>query len=346
MKSRENVLKTIKLLKDYKLKIDEIGNYKYPATSIINFNMNRFYDFIIISIKTSIDVDNDKMLTRWNYVADLLELIKLLRNNLNEINNIKLWSSISIMEKEKKVFNDHIGNIEFVEKTKNELDIIKKNKVNPISVFKLDLIEEYLQPSLINLLIFKGTVDEFRVLKAKITDARINSCQEKDEFIFHFKYKSAVNDKKFGICYQDFILKYGSELKGLKEFNFLTIFEKIFEVKVEEPEKMIASMLEYLIHLLEQPQAWNFGDLSCLYLKLSNYKIREFMRFQEISILLNKIEILLSEKIEEIIKNKLGDKRTNEFDDEFDKNVKERIKNIEFNEKVLRKEALYRRILM
>ena len=48
------------------------------------------------------------------------------------------------------------------------------------------------------------------------------------------------------------------------------------------------------------------------------------MTFIEVSILLNNVEIILSEKNEELIKNRLSDKRTNEFD----KNVRDGIENI------------------
>jgi hypothetical protein len=59
-------------------------------------------------------------------------------------------------------------------------------------------------------------------------------------------------------------------------------------------------------------------------LKLSDEKTREFMTFIEVSILLNNVDIILSEKNEELIKNRLSDKRTNEFD----KNVRDGIENI------------------
>jgi hypothetical protein len=65
-------------------------------------------------------------------------------------------------------------------------------------------------------------------------------------------------------------------------------------------------------------------------LKLSDEKTREFMTFIEVSILLNNVDIILSEKNEELIKNRLSDKRTNEFD----KNVRDGIENIQFKERV------------
>jgi hypothetical protein len=66
-------------------------------------------------------------------------------------------------------------------------------------------------------------------------------------------------------------------------------------------EKLIASMLNYLIYFLNQSQMWSYEDLSGLYLKLSDEKTREFMTFIGVSILLNNVEIILSEKIEELI---------------------------------------------
>ena len=333
MQGRDHLFKSIRLIKDYSTKLGEVCNMSYPAVGIIALNANRFFNTIIRSIRQSIDVGDEKKWAIWSDLDLILELIELVDNQLRKLNAIELWKNMGLMQNEQNLLKILIGDVKIVSENKKEIDALKKTQ---ISVFKVELIEEYLQLRLVDILLKKVDIEAYNGLKANIQASKIVTRQDKDEFMFHLKLaKSQNTSKKVGVSQQGFLLKFGQSLslKSADPFNFELILERILQSN--KADNLMRSAYSFL---LQEHSTAGFEELIEIYSKLASAKSN--------SALLTKIEIILSDRIEEQIKKRLSYEKVDEFADEIASGVKDRINGVEgqLGDIVLRKSAFYTRI--
>ena len=117
--TKEKILQTVKLLKNYKAQIDAIGMLKYSALGVVYSNINNFYNSIIMSIRKSLETEYDdnadvKVNSIWTILSEIFDLIQLISNQLQEISQIKLFSTWNLMQKEEILLNTLFKNVEFV----------------------------------------------------------------------------------------------------------------------------------------------------------------------------------------------------------------------------------------
>ena len=357
---KENLIQVQHLIKDYKLLVDAIGRSEYPAVAIVYGNLNRFYDFIIKSLRHRLDVDieNEKYLLLWKDIDEILALAELLQLQLKEINKSELWKDLTIVNNEEELAS--CFPIKFIKEKKAKIDDLRARRVIEIGrgigkkefgISKIELIEEYLQPMLIEVLVRKQNENEYNKLERQIFESNVFNSKEKEEFIFELKQITSKN-KTIGVCKQSFVSKYKHklELKDSTEasFSFCTCLDRIIkvassEVAAEGGDNYAIGMLRDYVYLFERNKTWSYDELSSIFRKLSDSKLKRLVEKEGISNLLNKLEYLISRNCEEVIKARLSDQKIKDFDAVFEGVLQERTKVVkgEFTEIVSRKNAFY-----
>jgi hypothetical protein len=78
--TKENIQKTFKLLKGYRAQIDLIGVLTYTALGVTDARINNFYNLIIMSIRNSLEIEENKWKLIWPFLNDFLDLIQFVVN--------------------------------------------------------------------------------------------------------------------------------------------------------------------------------------------------------------------------------------------------------------------------
>ncbi len=345
--TKENIQKTFKLLKGYRAQIDLIGVLTYTALGVTDARINNFYNLIIMSIRNSLEIEENKWKLIWPFLNDFLDLIQFVANQLKEINQIKLFETWNLMQNEEIFLNNLFKNMEFVRGKRNEIESIKSNRQKEIGIFKFQLVEECLQPMLLNVLVGKKEPKEFNSLMNDILKSKITRTEEKDEFLLELKLKNAVARNNC-VSPQGFMVKYQLLLNSnSKQFNFLEIFETIMSLNISsDGEEGIFKMFQEYIYLIREDKLLNFEQLYEIHLQILHHTNAFVLKYKPISQFFIHTELIISEKLEEMIRKSISLEPIKDFEDLFYSILKQRIGEVEdnYDEKLLRKITFYNQI--
>ena len=250
------------------------------------------------------------------------------------------------MQKEEILLNTLFKNVEFVRTKRNEIENIKSNRKKEIDIFKFELIEVCLQPLLINVLVGKKETSEFNALMADILKSKITIVQQNDEFLLKFRLKNAIARNNC-VSPQGFMLKYQFLLKSNKEFDFLTILQIIMRLNISNNEQeLVLKMFQEFVNLFREDKQLNFERLNTIYLQLIYQTNASILKLKSMWQCFTHIELIICEKLEEIIIKSVSSEQIKDFEDLFYSLLKQRVKEVEddYKEILFRKNGFYNQI--
>lgn len=314
---------TKQLLNDYFEFIKKIANFEYTAIKFLSRSANNFYSFFINILLITIEKGN------FNYkeLEQIIILSKNLHGNIEEINNLELWSAKKLFKDQLDELNRFVSKIEFC--LKNLRYISDALEDNSLSNSKKELIENYLFSKLVAVLQNKMNKENFEKIKLEIDKTNIENSSDKSILIAEFE----SNDKKkfSALSINNFVLKYKYRIH-LNEEKSASLFQVTQNViqycqNSDSNERLeILKDLIFLIHL----EYLSFEEIVLLLKMLLNIK---YDQNKSIKLFLTKLAKNLSNKAENEITKKVNNA---EFSQIFSDCIRNRLKKVsgQFDKKI------------
>ncbi|CAF0787513.1 unnamed protein product [Brachionus calyciflorus] len=299
LQGKQNILNTVELLKDYMAQVDRIAQFEWPFKAVLNGNVNSFYTYLINLIKTRLSQDS-----AWNDLNYLLDLIDLIKEHVNNIDSLTIWKSCGLMRLEIQAANT----LNTQRKEKNELDKLKLDF--SMDFYKLELIEQHLQPKLIeSILNTKSSLPKYLVIKEKIIKSIVSNREEKEMLDFALN-KEFMSKKKFFL--------------GEKKIAGLTLSPECVRKLTDTSQ-----VNDFLLLLVNN--SLNFEHLLALYNEAGEVKEATVRA---------RIESALSVQLESMIIERVDKRDVASFRDAFDQLLKSRLTTAT-NHTIIVKSALF-----
>jgi len=332
----KNISRSKHLIQNYRTLIESIEEFKYPAVLILNGNMNRFYDLCLRALSSRLDLNDSNL---WQDLDYLLEIITLLESHINSINNSSLWKKFKIMEQE-----DAKMRLLFSLKDLNKIKEYRLELEKITGVFKIEIVKEYFQQKLVEVLLKKETIENFDIILQMLLSTKITNRNQKDDFIFELQLKCLAKKTNPSSTKIGFIEKYKqkldqSDLNDKSEYS--AILKTIFLNEKRFDNESLICILDEFVYLLESCESMSFYSLLNIYKVLTRAP-----KLKIISDLMFQLEFILSKQLEQFLNLNAAETSSKELTALLKIVLNERTKGVvDFNELIERKSAFYAKLI-
>lgn len=325
-----NLNRAMILLDKYKDEIIQIANFNYPCVSILNGNMNRFYRYVIGSIRERMQKVDAFVIEN---LDKLIEIIKLLHGHLKLINEISQWKQANLLKAELSMCENQLftRNLKSVEQCKQRLDQLASEKT--INVFKLQIAKQILYPKMVLVLLQDGlTVAKLEEMIQSLLNSTVCNSESKEDFMYEFDRRFADNSvdkgasklKFYPSSKLGFIEKYGPlfnpNLNQSHTYSFILDVLMNLKSKSWDPE-FSQKLFDDFLCVLESTDdsGFTWEDIIDMYKRIGS------PTFSLLS--LARLEYLVSTKIQRKLFTK-NDMANDDFVSLFNMLLEERTKNV------------------